>query len=536
MSAHPSHEALFASATVEDPAVSAHVQTCAPCAARLARLRAGASLLAQVRTDTAAPSVNWSALDPVLATAAESAAQAARSGARPAVRRIEARVLVGVALAAAAVGVFALRSETAPVSQPAPTLAMREPSERGAGEARPSVPEAIQAEAPSAPVAQPVEGVVLMVAAPVAYSEPGARATALRASTRVHQGARIVASARGGRAVVALHAGYRVDARAGADLTLARLSTTETSLALTKGEARVEGPAPEEARLVVQAQGWTLRAKGGAFVAKIDRDRVRVHVVSGKLGVQREGSEEREALAGEELELGMDTPSYRVLSHEARDEQAIDLSMFAHDGQEFTVPAVPSRAEVTAQDYGVLPSGVTAVRIARALMLSAQVGSESWALLLDPAAPAAPTAWSRTARSTSVASSARGGTAASSEPAAAPVVPVAITARAVFAASTRTSVDSLPDTEQAASQLWAQQFASRAASCFRECGPGSGCDGVSTIELTLETNSDGTVSTARANHSAPALNRCLSDAAHVSRLPRPLTSRPVYVNLVRTSP
>lgn len=531
MSGHPSDEKLVECAAREDAAVRDHVRSCGPCGVRFARLSAGASLTAAVRADRSAPAVDWSAIDPAVMAAAEAAAADIRRGTLRAPRRIPVPVFVGVALAAAAAGVFALRTRVTPVTPPAPVpVATREartdaPPTPAVAEAQP------RGEARTAPRA--VEGVVLMVAAPVAYTAPGDTPANLVGSTRLREGGRIAPGERGGRAVVALHAGYRLDARAGAEVTLARLSSAEITVALSKGEARLDGPAAHEGRVAVEARGWTLLAKGGAFVTRIDRDAVRVRVVAGKIGVRREGLEEREALAGEVLELAFDGSSYRVVARDARDEGEIDGALFAQDGREFALPPLPAGAVLSVPGRGALPAGVAFVRTRAPLTLTAQSGSETWSLTLDPAAPA-PTVWTRAPRAIVANASAR---RAPEAVVTAPEEQVAISARAVFGAGTRTQVSEMPEREREDSNRWAQAFAARAAHCFQECGPGTQCGASRTIVVTIETNSDGSVSTARSNFTAaPALDRCVYDEARAAPLPRALRSQRVLVDLTRTSP
>ena len=386
MSEHPSDTTLFECATRDDASVRAHLRGCDACAKRFTRLRGGASIIDAVRHDSA-PDVDWRSMDARILPAAESAASDIRRGSLRAPRRIHAPVYIGIALAAAAAGVFMLRTRPR-VDAPTTEIAHVSPAQQPRANAI--------ARVGAAPV-ESLTATVLLLAAPVSYAAAGGESMPMNATTQVRQGGRISADDHGGRAIVALRDGVRVDARAGTDLTLARFSSTETTLELAKGEARIDGPARESGRIALEARGWTLLAKGGGFIAKIDGDVVRLRVMSGKVGVSREGVAERDANAGEDIELAA-TGNFRVLSHEARDSNEIDDSLLADDGQPVTVPRLSDRAAVTVAGHGTLPSGISMLRVRSSITLQSQSGDESWSLLLDPNVATDSVSWRRTSR------------------------------------------------------------------------------------------------------------------------------------------
>nr|BAL56296.1 hypothetical protein HGMM_F36A01C31 [uncultured delta proteobacterium] len=540
MTPHPDDQALLASARHHDDKIQEHLRQCDNCRTRFVRLSAGAALIDYAKHHGATPSVNWNAIDGAIMAAASEVASDIRRGALRPQRTRTAPLYVGMALAAAAAGVMILRTHTTRVATPVATstLPSGQNTERQQSEAVPARPQGSETTGPTA--TQPATAVVLMVVSPVAYTAAGGRPSVLRGDTNVREGDRLHVDERGGRAVMALPAGYRLDARSGADVTFTRMSATETVLALAKGEARIEGPASRTMRLAVQTSGWTLLAKGGAFVARLENDVVQVRVIDGKVGVQRDGhdgasTDEREARKGEVIELAKNGHSYRVVSRDARDDKAMDMTMLSPEGRPFEVPPLPEGATLTVAGRITLPPRVGTIRVVRPTVLVAKVGRETWTLSLDPRNERASLQWSRTLPVGNAPSSRQASTV-SEQPSGAQLSLVA-NLRAEFFASTRTQVEFMPDDDRVASQQWAERFAARAASCFQRCAPGSACAGVQSIEVTLDTNADGSVSQARtAALTPPEIDQCIAVVGRELRLPNRLRSQRVQVRLVRVSP
>jgi ferric-dicitrate binding protein FerR (iron transport regulator) len=521
MSQHPDDEALFASPT--DSGVAQHVAGCDDCLVRSRRLAAGRALIDAVSRESVPPQLDWREIDAKVMAAAESTAADIRRGVLRPTRRIGTAMYASAALAAAAAALFAWRMSAHP-THVAPPVAHTHVA--------PAVP------APESHVAiaaaEPVEAMVLMVVAPVAYTAPGGHVAPvlLAANTRVRQGSHIAVDERGGRAVLALHSGYRLDARAGAEVGVSRLDTGSTVLALTKGEARVDGPRLDDERIAVEASGWTLHAKGGAFVAKIDADVVRLRVLSGKVGVSRGTGDEQDIVAGDEVELGHDGPSVRLVSHDARDPNELNMAFLTQTGGVFEVPALPGatandRTGVSVVGFGSLPAGVSSLRANGPLALRAQVGSESYATVLDATVAPSGSVWRRAPRVAPTRSNAAPPSVAAVAPAVAPnampsatpqaapaVAPVAANAGAETPQSTANAPRSREELEQ--------ELRTRAAPCFAQCFQANNCalHGSDFAYVTIDPDPDGHVTDVRVTGFASSdLTTCVEHAARTLRVP-----------------
>jgi hypothetical protein len=478
-------------------------------------------------SDSAAlPPVDWRAVDARVLAAAEQAARAStggRGGARP----VRSSVVLGAACAAAA-GVLAVllgRSGQRPSA---------ERVERGAAISAPVRTDsgaAIAAGASIRAVADaPAEGVVLMLVAPVSYTAPDGVRGALAATTRLRQGGRICVGERGGRAVVAVHRGYRLDVRAGAEVTFARLSDAGATIGLSKGETRVDGPSgPSEpaSGVSVEAGGWQLLAKGGAFVAKVEPDVIRVRVVDGKLGIVRgEGEGERELVAGDEAVLAKGGGQVRVLSRSARDAGGIDVAYLTREGTAFTLPELPERAEVQVAGHGALPAGLAAVRTSARLELRTRIGGQDLSLTLDPES-VAPTGW----RAAAVGAHLAGKPEVTDEPAAAspagepepsPMADAAVRLAATVTPWSTARVHA-PGTETVTDQArhaLEQQLVGQLSACFAQCERSDSCGSYRSGWLAFDPEPDGTVSGPQAlGFHAAQLERCIEQRSLLLVLP-----------------
>jgi hypothetical protein len=347
----------------------------------------------------------------------------------------------------------------------------------------------------------------------------------LTGETSLREGGRLAAGARGGRVVVALHAGAWLDARAGADVTFARLSTVETTMALAKGEARVDAASARDARVTVHASGWTVRAKGGAFVAKVEPDVVRVRVVRGEVGVTDADGREREVQNGDEVELTRQGGDVRVVSHQARDPDAVDPSVLSPDGRAFTLPGLPGRPVVMVAGHGSLPAGTTVVRTSASLGLQARVGAESWALALEPGGAATP-AWRKVPRAVGGQEAAMRGVPASRAGAPAIAGGVLGGASTALGPPPPVSRSELDATDPAAvRRLASARLAGWVRACFVTCRREQNCGNTAAdVRVRLWTDTDGTVSRARVTSGGSvALRECVERAS--GRFPVPAVLR-----------
>jgi hypothetical protein len=507
MSRHPDDDALFAG----ESGAKEHLASCEACSVRARRLAAGRSLIEATRRDSAPP-MEWRDIDAKVMAEAERTAAEIRSGALRPSRRIGTALYAGAALAAAAAALFAWRMNVQrPTSVPMVAHAQPATPVSPAPVANPEVPPLV----PSS-----VDGTVLMVVAPVGYTAPGGTEVPLAATTPVRQGSRIAVDDHGGRAVVALHSGYRLDARAGAEITVARLDTATTLLTLTKGEARIDGPRLDDERVALEASGWTLHAKGGAFVAKIDEHVIRLRVLSGKVGVARGGGPEQDIVAGDEVELAKEGPALRVVSHDARDPNELNMAFLATEGHVFAVPSLPGAAAsdhtgVAVNGFGVLPAGVSSIRTHGPLTVHGQVGGESYTAELDGSASNA--AWHRAPRPTA----AHPTTAAPVSPTATQSSPQGSPPSAVATVATPPPSDATASPPRTRAEL-EQQLTARAAGCFDRCRSSSNCalHGSDYAYVAIDPDADGHVIDVRMNGFASSeLNACVERVARSLRVP-----------------
>jgi hypothetical protein len=511
---HPSNEALIAYADHGDVDVLAHLSRCAECKSRYARLLAGTALIEQARR-TPPPAPDWRVLDPKIMAAAAAVAEDVRRGARSKSRRHTALYSgMAIAVAAAAVGVFALRRHPARTSLPTAVAVTKGLSRVPVAAERRDVAAAGNDERSELSRGEPVEGVVLMMAAPVAYTAPGGvRAGSLTGETRVREGGRIATGEHGGRAVLALHGSYRVDARAGSEVTFARLSTTETTMALAKGETRIEGTPAESERVAVRVPGWTVRANGGAFVTKIDGDVVHVRVVKGRVAVAGVDGSEREVNDGSEVELLKDGGRFRVMPFYGRDVDAVDMAFLSREGRAFVLPTVPGGRGVSVSGHGTLPVGTTVVRTRTALSLQTRVRGETWATTLEPSAPAQPV-WHRSVRVAAAGSVALTRAEAPAGPSSVRLGPPSV------------SQLEAGETNPASAQRFASNRLSEwVSACFTICTREQNCGYTAAgINVRFKTDTDGSISQVRVvSGGSVTLRECIVRAS--ARFPMPRTLR-----------
>jgi len=396
VSAHPTDQALFEAAQGENPDARDHVKTCKACVKRYMRLAAGAALISTAKRESFPP-VDWTVLDARMLAVADRAAAEVRAGVVRPIRRFPTvSVTVGVALAAAAAGVFAFRMRThssrtdAPIARSThvrpPTLVPSTPSvgsSSGNERAVPAVPMGVETEA-----------VVLLAAAPASHARRGATAVVLTGATHVREGDRVSTGDEAGRVVLAVHSTYRVDVRRGTEVIFASLRSDRASLTLTKGTVRVEGPDPGEhgPSVGIEAAGWTMQSKGGAFTAAIDGQLVRVRVLSGKISVRRGDGAEREVLAGAEIELAHDGGAPREVSQNARDVDALDMAALDAGARDIALAPARLTGDVSFEGSTRWAGTPTSTRPARVVSFRVHHGNQTIGLRVDPAA-SAPAAW-----------------------------------------------------------------------------------------------------------------------------------------------
>jgi hypothetical protein len=321
---HPDDEALFALASEghappEAPGIAlapvrAHVDGCAPCLARVRRLRAGALLLDEVRrAETGSGTWETAPMSPALLAVASQVASDVRSGRlRRPWRPGALSLLGGAALAAAAAWLFHVRV-VSPTGE-APAVAQHTPVVRGTASPGVGTPEAPSARA---------EARVLLASGGVRMCRgavPGDGCEALDQDRGVPEGARIDAPS-AGRAVLSLVRGWTADLRGGATLSMDRLRAPGVDLALAQGEVALT---PGEAgALQVRHDRWTVIPEG-PVVARVDLGTLRVVVLAGRTEV-REGGVSR-GYAGP---LILDLPpvgAAREVPGPATDPRALDLA------------------------------------------------------------------------------------------------------------------------------------------------------------------------------------------------------------------
>ncbi|MEI8259138.1 MAG: FecR domain-containing protein [Deltaproteobacteria bacterium] len=488
-------------------------------------------LLDEVRRESS-PDVRWAAIDTkVMFAARESAADIRRGALRPSHRPM-VMTYACVALAAAAALVFVVRQRAASHDVSGDRVAIHAPSTTSGGEHG----------APATPVfvAQPVQARVLLLATPVTYASRGESARPMTALTVAREGGRIATGEHAGRAVMGLHAGYRVDARAGTEIELASLSTEDMTLVLTKGEARLDGPALAHGRVAIRSGEWTVLAKGGGFLARIDGGSVRVTVLSGKVHVTRAGGEEREVLAGNEVELTAATSEPRLVGHATEDTSALDERLFAESdtGEAMDVPVGASGATL-AIDGIALPAGLTALRVREPRVLVARAANDEWSLALDPQHADAALAWRRERLVGTQAARVAGTTPAQAVVAGGPP-DAAQTAVAIAQASpVETPPVVAPEAPEAATgsapyarRQLEQELSTRAASCYAECLATHSCGEGVEAHVHFDPESDGRATNIRVvDVSSFTVSQCIAEQTRGLRVPSFMRGETVHLTV-----
>jgi hypothetical protein len=310
-------------------------------------------------------------------------------------------------------------------------------------------------------------------------------------------------------------------------MEIGAFTTADMTMVLTKGEARVDGPSLDEGRVAMRAGAWTVLAKGGGFVTRLEGDSVRVSVISGKVHVAREGGEEREILAGSEVELGATATEPRLLSHDVSDASALDERLFAGTGDAMEIPSLANATSVSI-DGIALPMGVTALRVAAPRALVARAGNEEWSLAVDPGSNAGAPMWRRAHAVAAVNPGAtRPALLAHAEVAptvASPVVATAQPAPVPTQPSAMPYIAPLPadppgDRRSAREQLQ-QELSVRAAPCYAACMANRACGAGTVADVTVDTESDGRVNTVRvADITSTEVSECIAQTAHGLRFP-----------------
>jgi hypothetical protein len=518
MAQHPTDDELFNG----DRAALEHARGCEDCRVRSVRLRAGQALVQRVRK-TSQPDMDWAKVDAFIAQAAESTAQDIRAGriARPSASRRPAVIGASLAIAAASVLAWRLTAPSSPAvngqiagSSVAQTNVVAPRSNAGG-------------EAPLPAVAAWREARVLLAAGEVTHV-PAANAGAagepspLTARSRVRAGDRIRGSALGSRAMLATAAGQRLDARGVGEVRLASLDAAGSQVELVSGEARVD-VAPSSGKLSLTVQGWSVVAKRGAFVAKIDGDTVRVRVLSGVVDVAHEGGEATPVEPGREVVL--DKRGGRQMQPEAAvaNEPELDPRTLGvgEEGELVDVPEGREGAELQI-DGAPLPSRTRVLRLSRAVRVIARQSDGEWAIELDPRRAAAQSPqWSVT-RPPAVASNtvaSRGTDAGASTvlvaqrsglpPRRPPVV-----ARTVLTAAT------IPPAAAMGYRAVQRALGQRSRHCFDACERSNACGESAGIAPIVDFDAEGRVGAVRLDGSpAPALAACIEREVRAMRLP-----------------
>jgi hypothetical protein len=538
---HLDDAVLFAAGDHLDAEARSHLARCAACRTRQSRLAAGRAIIEEVQHDSS-PDVMWSAIDAKVMAAAEGASRDIRRGVvRPTRRPTVAYVGVALAAAAALVVVVQQRSaRTHEAAQPNGPAAM---AVRSNGNESPAAQPAARGGGVQVP-ATDVEGRVLLLASPVTYAARGESPRAMTARTIMRSGGRVATGERSGRAVLALHRGYRVDARAGSEFEIGALTTADMTMVLTKGEARIDGPSLDAGRVAMRAGAWTVLAKGGGFVTRLDGDAVRVRVISGKVHVAREGGEEREILAGAEIELGASATEPRLVSHDVTDVAALDERLFAGLGNAVDIPSLANATSVSL-DGITLPAGLTALSLREPRMLVARAGNEEWNLAIDPNANTVAPSWRRARTVVALAANTRAiesehsalARVSGSEPAVTTTLAAANSgATEPTQPSTAPYIAPLPpdpsgDRSSARAQL-EQDLSLRAAPCYAACMANHSCGAGTVGDVHVDTERDGRISSVRvANITSTDVSECIGQTARGLRIPTFMTSQTVHLTV-----
>jgi len=476
------------------------------CGRAATRMRVGEALLAEAREYSPSRGIKWSELDGPIAAAAEAAARGAKLEVLRARKRVAAqRWVTGGVFAAAAAGVFGWRARVSSQQQQQAAAAL------AASNAAQSAPAGVVPEA-----ARAVEATVLLVASPSTYEQGEAPARALTLASSLRAGVRLRTGERGGRTVVALGEGARVDVRAGSDVTIDRWSSREAVLGLAKGEARVENSSGTE--VSVRSAGWSLRSPGGAFLAKLEGGSLRVSVLQGKVTVRSaDGSVSREARAGSVLELAENGAGLREVSHEASDAAALPEGLLATRGGALELAALAGAAvgQLEIEGARIQVAGALAMRAAHAVTVRASVGDARFFAALDPSHGAGETravVWQSVvavavANGSGNAPVQRGPRLASARPAASSEAPVAPTPAVVVASDEEVT---------AATQRIEAALPARVRYCFHACDTTGDCAPRGPVTVTVRVNALGQVEDSQENGTQ---NACLHNEVLATRWP-----------------
>jgi hypothetical protein len=464
--------------------------------------------------------MDWAKVDAFIAQAAESTAQDIRSGriARPSASRRPA--VLGASLAIAAAGVLAWRLSAPPANSI--------DGQSGLAQTTVVVPRSnAGGEAPLPAVSAWREARVLLAAGEVTHvsaasADGAAESSPLTARSRVRAGDRIRGSALGSRAMLATAAGQRLDARGVGEVRFASLDAAGSQVELVSGEARVD-VAPSSGKLSLTVQGWSVVAKRGAFVAKIDGDTVRVRVLSGVVDVAHEGGEATPVEPGREVVL--DKRGGRQLQPEATVENEPELDPRAvgvgEEGELVEVPRGREAAELQI-DGAALPASTRVLRLARAVRVIARQSDGEWAIELDPRRAAAQTPqWSVTraptvAATTAVARTADAGanTALLAQRAGLAPRRPPVVARTVLTAAT------IPAPAVMGYRAVQRALGQRSRHCFDACERSNACGASAGIAPIVDFDAEGRVGAVRLEGSpAPALAACIEREVRAMRLP-----------------
>ena len=356
MSDHPSIDALRAHLDAPDPALGAHLDACAECTRRAARLSGGLAALDEARRLTPVPPA-WERMDDVLAREAQSVSQNIRSGRLRPATRVPSWVATGLAMAAG-VGLLLggralLKSQETPsvapiASRPTPTVA-------------------------PAPVLTPYEGVVLLAAGGARYREPGVEAGALLARTTGLREGASVETPDAARAVFTVRSGWTADLRPGSSMKLSQLRTEQTAVTLDRGELALTPGAGQTLPARVLHDGWSVETHG-PLLARVEPSVLRVVVLAGRTDIRR-GEAEAFTVTGPlvmDLPLDGSAPIRSTLT--AADQAALDLDALSALGTSFEIPSIDPTATLTLLHHGALPSALESIRLAGPGTIQARVG------------------------------------------------------------------------------------------------------------------------------------------------------------------
>lgn len=365
MSDHPSIDALHAHLDAPNSEVTGHLDGCAACRGRAARLVVGLGLIDEARRDTPVPPA-WERMDEALAKEAETVARDIRSGRLRPAPRVSSWVAAGFAVAASlglVVGGRALmKGREAPAVAPvarrvAPTPAV-------------------------VPALPAYEGVVLLAAGGARYREgTGAEGVALTRSTSLREGGGVETGATG-RAVFTVQSGWTADVRGGSAVGLTQLRSTKTAVTLDHGEVALAPAAGESEAVELLHGGWTVQAHG-PVVARTDTSMLRVVVLAGRTEVRRGEGEALSVTGPLVVELPLDGSAPRQVTAGVEDGRSIDLAAFGEQGSWYDIPSIDPSATLTLMGHGALPSALEAVRLARSGTIQARIGRTEMRLVLD---------------------------------------------------------------------------------------------------------------------------------------------------------